>query len=156
MKKLIAISAAVAIGLLPSAASAGKKKPKPYKSETVHILAGHTVLNSASGSVVSVTGQEFIARCDIPATNGVDGYVFAIPKEYQSITSYIDATGSTSSPTGVYDIDIYAFDGDCNLTVAMNAAGTDQSGALMKGTAFIFVHNYEPGDLEVQFTLKPF
>ncbi len=152
MKKTIAIAVALAVVLVPSAASAGKKKLKPYKSDTVSIAMGHPVLNSASGSVVSVTGQEFIARCDLPATNGLDGYVFEIPKPYQKVNATIEAIGSTPSPE--YDVDIYTFDSDCNLVQALNAPGYDESGAIMKGTAFVFVHNYLPGPLDVYITLK--
>ena len=154
MKKLIAIATAFALLVAPSVASAGKKKPKPYKSETVSILANHPVFNTNSGSVVAVTAQEFMARCALPATNGLDGYVFEIPKEYQAIQTYISATGSTSAPA--YDIDIYTFDSSCKLTLAINSAGTDQTGVLPVGTAYIFMHSYEPGDLEAQFTLKPY
>ena len=152
MRKIIAITAALALLAVPGAASAGKK-PKPYKSETVTIATGHPVLNSASGSLVSVTGQEFLATCAIPGSNGLDGYVFEIPAEYQKINSYIEGFGA--SPAGAYDLDIYAFSADCQMMGALNAEGTDQSGGLLKGTAFVFVHNYLPGPLDVYFELKP-
>lgn len=153
MKKLIALIAAVALIAVPGAASAAKKKPKPYKSETVTIAMGHPVANSASGSVVSVTGQEFIARCALPASNGLDGYVFEIPATYQKINASIEAIGV--SPADVYDADIYTFDADCNLVQAINAEGTDESGTLIAGTAFVFVHNYLPGPIDVHIELKP-
>lgn len=154
MKKLIAVVAILVIALLPNAASAGKKKkPKPYKSETVSILLNHPVLNGASGGdVISVTAQEFRARCELPATNGLDGYVFEIPAAYQKINTYITAVGSSPAP---YDVDIYAFNKDCEPTQALNSVGTDEAGAIVKGTAFVFVHNYPAGPVDVYIQLKP-
>ena len=154
MRKLIAITAALAIALVPAAASAGKKRPKPYKSETVSIVANHPVLHSPSeGDVISVTAQEFKARCELPATNGLDGAVFEIPAEYQKIITSITAVGASPAP---YDVDIYAFNSDCEVTQALNSVGTDETGTLLKGTAFVFVHNYPAGPVDVYIELKPF
>lgn len=156
MRKLIAVAAALAIVVAPSSAVAGKKKkgPKPYKSEVVSIEVGHPVFNGASGSMVAVTAQEFIARCDIPASNGFDAYVFEVPKEYQKIQAALEVTGTAGLPYA-YDIDVYTFDSSCALTSAQNSPGTDQAGFLLKGTAFVVAHNYEPGPVEAQLTLKP-
>ena len=152
MKKLIALATAAAIVAAPSAALAGKK-PKPYKSETISILASHPVLNGYSeGNVVSVTAQELMARCELPSTNGLDGAVFEIPADYQKINTYITAVGSSPAPV---DVDIYAFDADCKPSQALNQVGTDESGAILKGTAFVFVHNYPGGPLDTYIELKP-
>ena len=153
MRKLIAVAAALAVVVAPSAASAGKK-PKPYKSETVSIATGHPVFSSASGTVVSVTAQEFINTCSIPASNGLDAYVFEVPAEYQNIEAKLEATG-TGAAAPAYDVDVYTYDSSCVQNSAQNSPGTDQSGYLFKGTAFVLVHNYEPGPLDVQLTLKP-
>jgi len=154
MRKLIAVAAALAIVIAPSTALAGKKKPKPYTSEKVSIAVGHPVFNSASGSVVAVTAAEFLTRCAIPATNGFDAYVFEVPKTYQNRVATFEVTGTPSLPY-TYDVDVYTFDSSCGLTTAQNSPGTDQAGYLMKGTAFVLVHNYEPGPVEAQLTLKP-
>ena len=155
MKKMIAVAAALALVVAPSSALAGKKKgPKPYTSDTASIATGHPVLSSASGSLVSITGQEFLNTCGIPATNGLDGYVFEIPAEYQAINSSVEVTGVTPA-ADLYDVDLYAFDADCVQKQALNTAGTDESGSLLAGTAYVFIHNYNPGPLDVQFTLKP-
>ncbi len=156
MKRILIATLALAlVAGSGSAAVAGKKKkgPKPYKSETVSIATGHTVLNSASGSVLSVTAQEFMARCALPDSNGLDAYVFEVPKEYQSITSAIQATGA-GAPVP-HDLDIYLFDSSCAITVAFNTETADESGLLPVGTAFILIHNYQPGPVDAAFTLKP-
>ena len=153
MKKLIALATAAAIVAAPSAAFAGKK-PKPYKSETISIAASHPILHGYSeGNVISVTAQEFMARCELPATNGLDGAIFEIPADYQKITTSIKAVGS--APAG-WDVDIYAFNSNCEVTQALNTVGTDESGSLLKGTAFVYVHNYlPPGPVDVHIELKP-
>ena len=154
MRKLIAVAAAFALIVAPSTALAGKKKPKPYTSDTVTIQMGHPVLNSTTGSVAAVTAAEFMGRCAVPASNGLDAYVFEVPKEYQSLEATLEAKGTPGLPYA-YDIDVYLYDSSCALISAQNSAGTDQSGFLMKGTAFVLVHNYEPGPADVQLTLKP-
>ena len=157
MKKTIAILAALAIVAAPSTAIAGKKKkgPKPFVSETVSVAMGHPVLNGQSGSLVSITGQEFLNTCAIPASNGLDGYVFELPAEYQTIQSSVEVMGVT--PAGdQYDVDLYAFDADCVQKQALNTAGTDESGSLLEGAKYVFIHNYLPGPLDVSFELKPY
>lgn len=156
MKKIIAVAAALTLVLAPSSALAGKKKkgPKPYTSETASTVTGHPVLNSASGTILSITGQEFLNTCAVPASNGLDGYVFEVPADYQKIASSVEVTGV--SPAGdLYDVDLYAFNAECVQTQAVNTAGTDESGSLLAGTAYVFIHNYNPGPLDVQFTLTP-
>ena len=155
MRKLIAVAAALAIVVAPSAALAGKKKPKPYQSETVSIAMGHPVFNGNSGgNIVALTAQEFMARCEIPASNGFDAYVFEVPADYQKIEAELEVTGAPGLPYA-YDVDVYTFDSSCAITSAQNSPGTDQSGYLFKGTSFVLVHNYEPGPIDVQLTLKP-
>lgn len=154
MRKLIAVAAAFALIVAPSTALAGKKKPKPYTSDTVTIQMGHPVLNSTTGSVAAVTAAEFMGRCAVPASNGLDAYVFEVPKEYQKLEASLEAKGTPGLPYA-YDIDVYLYDSSCALISAQNSPGTDQSGFLMKGTAFVLVHNYEPGPADVQLTLKP-
>lgn len=154
MKKMIAVALALAIVAAPSAAVAGKKKgPKPYTSESVSIQMGHPVFNGNSGSIVSLTAQEFMGTCAIPASNGFDAYVFEVPADYQKIVAELEAVGAGN--VAPYDLDVYTFDSSCAITSAQNSPGTDQVGYVAKGTAFILVHNYEPGPVDVTLTLKP-
>ena len=154
MKKLIALAVALAIVVAPTTALAGKKKkgPKPF-SETASIQTGHPVFNGNSGTIVGLTAQEFMNTCSIPASNGFDAFVFEVPAEYQKIEAQLEATGAGG--VYAYDVDVYTFDSSCAMTSAQNTPGTDQSGYLAKGTAFVLVHNYEPGPIDVTLTLKP-
>lgn len=153
---ILGLVLALAAALAAPAAAAKKKGPKPYKSEVIKVLTGHPVFNSASGTVVGVTPQEFINRCALPATNGVDAAVFEVPKDYQKITSQIEATGvGVTDAASPADIDIYLFDSSCAPNGIFNSPGTSESGVLASGTAFILLHNYTGGPTDVQFTLKP-
>ena len=155
MKKLIALTVALAIMVAPTTALAGKKKkgPKPYTSESVSIQAGHPVFNGQSGSIVGVTAQEFMNSCSIPASNGFDAYVFEVPAEYQKVEAQLEAVGA--GHVYAYDLDVYTFDSSCAFNSVQNSPGTDQTGYLFKGTAYVLVHNYEPGPIDVTLTLKP-
>ena len=153
---ILGIVLALAAAFVAPASAAKKKGPKPFKSETIATAVGHPVFNSASGSLVSVTGQEFLNSCAIPSSNGLDGAVFEVPKDYQKITSQIDATGVGATDAVVpADVDIYLFDSSCAQVGTFNAAGTSESGVLGAGTAFVFLHNYTGGPTDLQFTLKP-
>lgn len=157
-KKLVILGLvmALAAAFAAPAAAAKKKGPKPYKSEAISTAVGHPVFNGASGTVVGVTPQEFINRCALPATNGLDAAVFEVPKDYQKITSQIEATGvGTTDAVAAADVDIYLFDSSCAPVGAFNSAGTSESGVLAAGTAFILLHNYTGGPTDLQFTLKP-
>ncbi len=150
---LIGLVLALAVAIYPAAAKS--KKPKPYKSQDFTIALSHPNFHSATeGNVVSVTAQEFFASCSIPASNGLDAHVLAVPKAYQKRTAVVSAMGSTVS--GVYDLDLYFYDKSCENVGASNTEGTDEIGALPKGTAFIVVTNYagEPGT-SAHVMLKP-
>jgi len=148
---ILALAAAFAA---PAAAGKKKKGPKPYTSEEVTVQVGHPVLNGQSGTVVGVTPQEFLQTCALPSSNGLDAYVFEVPKEYLKIQSLIEATGAAEAVPA--DIDIYLYDSSCAPVGKFNAAGTDESGVLAPGTAFILLHNYTGGPTAMQFTLKPY
>ena len=136
-KRLISMCLIAGLLVTSQVAWAGKK-PKPYKSEEVTIAVPHPVGYSATGSPQAVVTKELEARCAAPSTNGLDGYAFEVPKEYQSQIANVEAIGTGS----LYDLDIYLYDTKCQHTIAINATGTDEAGLIPKGTGWIFVHNY--------------
>jgi hypothetical protein len=145
-KRIALVGLALVVAAGGTGVAAAAKKPKPYKSEEVTLAIAHPVVHSSTGSVNAVTAKEFEAQCGTPASNGLDGYVFEVPKAYQNRVASITAT-AVGSPTGTYDLDMYVYDKDCVNTLAINTAGTDESGMFGPGTAWIFLHNYlgEPG-----------
>ena len=166
MKKTAALLMTLVLATsLAGTAAAAKKKPKgpkPYKSEEVTIQFGHTVQYGNSGTVVGVTPQEFINSCALPASNGLDAYVWAVPDEYKNVDATITAFGSGGSVP--YDLDIFLFDESCGITMASQNTTVDETTVMQKGTAFILIHNFgDPatqaggGDaVTAHFELKPY
>jgi hypothetical protein len=144
LKKAVVLGLLLTLSLPGYSVLAGKKKPKPYKSEEVTLLVPHPVVYNATGSVNSVTAKEFESRCEAPTTNGLDAYVFKVPKPYQKIEAVVEAKGQA---TVDYDLDIYLYDGKCVNTLAFNTESKDELGMIPKGTAWILIHNYlgDPG-----------
>ncbi|HJR45063.1 MAG TPA: hypothetical protein VJ927_05610 [Actinomycetota bacterium] len=154
---IIGLVLALAAALAVPASAKKKKGPKPYKSETVTVEFGHPVFNGYSGTLVGVTPQEFLNTCAIPSSNGLDAWVFEVPAEYQKIQSLIEASGvGTTDGALLADIDIYLFDDACAAHGLFNNPGTDESGVLAPGTAYIVLHNYVGGPTDLGFTLKPY
>jgi hypothetical protein len=153
MKRLVLPVALVLLAIAP-AAWAGAK-PKPYKSPDVTIAVSHPIFYGNTGTVNDVTAKEFESSCATPASNGLDAYVFAVPKPYQKITATVEAIGSDSGPAA-YDLDMYFYDKTCKTNGYANATGTDEYGVIPKGTAWILVDNYV-GDpnVSVHIELKP-
>ncbi len=155
---MILVALAVALPLMLAgpdalAAKKKKKKPKPYKSQEVTIMVAHPVAWGYTGAVNSLTAKEFEATCATPRSNGVDAYIFEVPKAYRTITAMASAIGHGATVT--YDLDMYLYNKDCQPTFALNAEGTDEVGMIPPGTAWILVHNYvgDPG-LKAHLELK--
>lgn len=156
-KKLIACALVVGltVAIVGPAGAAKKKKrkgPKPYTSDEVTIQVGHPVLYGNTGSPQSVTAKEFENGCAIPSSNGVDAYIWEVPKDYIDVEAQISSFGS-AGPEG-YDLDIYLYDESCTVILPFNSTSVDETGILMEGTRYIMIHNYTGGPTNVYFELK--
>ena len=158
LKKTLVMLVAATLIAAPASTGAfakGKKKgPKPYVSEEITIQTGHPAAHSQSGTLVTVTAQEFIRTCAVPASNGVDAAVYEVPADYKGLTASIKAVGSGAGPAG-YDLDLYLFDESCTEVAFYNPTNTDEVGFLTPETAFILVHNYQPGPITQHIELAP-
>jgi hypothetical protein len=159
LKRALAMAVAVAVAAtLVTPAAAGKKQgPKPYTSEDGVIAVPHTLLYASTGEMNSVTGREFEARCAIPGSNGLDAYVYEVPKEYQAIDADIAAIGD--APVG-WDLYIFFYDKDCKrntMTVQAQGAVTesDAEGLMPKGTAYVLIADFAGGPATIHYELKP-
>lgn len=159
-KKLLIIALVLALtAALVGPASADKKKkkkkkgPKPYVSETITIDIGHPAFHGASGTLLTITAQEFLQSCSIPSSNGLDAYVFEVPEEYLEIDAVIRAVGD-SAPAAGYDLDIYMFDAECSETFFSNSPGTDESGLKPAGTTYVLLHNYQGDPVDAHYELE--
>lgn len=164
MKKTLALLLTLAVAAsLAGPASAGKKPkgPKPYKSEEVTIQLGHSVLYGTSGTIAGVTAQEFMNSCSIPASNGLDAYVWEVPEDYKNIDSVITSFGAGGAAG--YDLDIFLFDDSCAVTLASQGTTPDESTVVAAGTAYILIYNFGTSSIPVggsdavtaRFELKP-
>jgi len=133
------------VGLLGPTAMAGKKKkPKPYKSEEGSIAVPHTMLISSSGDTNNVTLKEFENRCEIPTSNGLDGYVYEVPKAYQKIEADVAARASG----GTRALYIILYDKNCEMQLfftgsdAIPSAEDDTEGRMPPGIAYIGLANF--------------
>ena len=142
MKRAVVLVLVLALALpFGHAVGAKKRKPKPYKCEVVSTGVPHPVFYGQSGEINSITAREFAATCAVPASQGVDAWVFEVPAAYKTLASMIKAIGEPGGAAG-YDLDLYFFDDSCAVTFVSNNAGTDETGYMPAGTAWIVMHNY--------------
>lgn len=156
LKKILISAVAASLVVAPVGAGAlakGKKKaPKPYVSEEITIEMGHPAFHGNSGTLLTVTAQEFIRTCAIPTTNGVDAAVYEIPADYRGVAATIKAIG-TGASVQPHDLDIYLYDESCTEAGFYNATGTDEIGILTPEAAFVVLHNYSPGPVTAHMEL---
>lgn len=146
------VAVPVGTGALAKGAK-GKKAPKPYVSPEMTIQVGHPAFHSNSGTLLTVTAQEFIRTCAIPASNGADAAVFQVPAAYKGLEAVIKAIGSGSNVA--HDLDIYLFDDTCAEVASYNATGTDEIGILTADTAYVLLHNFTGDPVSAHFELTP-
>ena len=160
LKKILIAAVAASLVAVPvggGALAKGKKKgPKPYVSSKITVQVGHPAAHSQSGTLLLATAQEFIRRCAIPASNGLDAAVWEVPAEYKGLEAPMKAV---PSPTVAVppDVDIYLFDESCTEVAYYNAVteGSPEGGYLTKDTAFVLVHNYTGDPVTTHFELTP-
>ena len=156
LKKTLVTLVAATLVAAPAGAGAlakarKKKAPKPYVSSEIAIRTGHPAAHSQSGTLVTVTAQEFIRTCAVPSSNGVDAAVFEVPADYKGLTASIKAIGAGAPAP--YDLDLYLFDESCTEVAVYNPTNTDEAGILTPDTAFVLVHNYQPGPVTTHIEL---
>jgi hypothetical protein len=157
---VLVIALVAAIAAAPASAAKKKKKgPKPFVSSEGTIAVPHTMLFASTGEVNSVTANEFENRCEIPASNGLDAYVWEVPAEYQTIESNIE----TFSAGSAYDLYAFFYKEDCTLQpYSLQASGSTglvanaPSGIMPPGTFYVLMANFlgDPA-AAIHFELKP-
>ena len=161
-KTLIPIMALLLVSVASPASGASGKKLKPYQSETATIEVGKWAPFIPELRLsITVTGTEFLSKCDIPTeTNGLDAYVFEVPRAYRQVEAVIRTTGEGTDLVGdeYHDIDIYIYDSQCDLIVNYFTSNRDEAGLLPRGSAFILLTNFAPfasGPTTASFRLEP-
>ena len=162
-KKTVVFGVALLLGAANPALGASDRGLKPYKSETVTIQFGQWApYGSDPDPMYLVTAQEFQAKCAIPTeTQGLDAYVFAVPRPYRNTDAWIRTKGEGADITGTaeyHDIDIYLYDEECSQIAEYATTSPEDEGPLPKGSAFIVLANYAmtvSGPAQVSYRLEP-
>ena len=157
-KLLAVVLAAGLVATVWGPAAGAKKKPKPYKSEDGIIAVGHTMLYSSTGEVNSITAKEFENSCAIPASNGLDAYVYEVPAAYQKLDMTFKAVGKAQVAWDLYG---FFYDKDCKrLPSAAEAQGavgmSDTSAVMPAGTAYVLIANFAGDPVTVHYELTAY
>lgn len=144
---------ALSIGLLGGAVvgpadAKRKKKPKP----PVTFDASGSLSLSNPGDLMaqaSVTRQEFVTNCAIPASQGVDGYVIELPPEVSAITANVRVNATAT--TGLYDLDLYYFSESCAPMGENSTPEPNEFGEMPVGTKYVLVNAFWGAGMEFRF-----
>jgi hypothetical protein len=144
VKKLFAvlIGASLVLGLLagPSALAGKKKKKKPV-TVTLEESGAMKIPSPVSALFFGITEGEFVQAnscASLPASQGIDGWVVELPQEFAMGTGQVEVIGTDTS--GAHDFNVYFYDAGCALMDDYSlTGGTDESGAIAPGTAFIVI-----------------
>lgn len=120
----------------------------------VHRLTGQITARTVVGRGADVSGvgppsvsvAEFEQSCEIPATQGLDGYIFKVPEELRGKTMIAEA----SIIRGGSDLDLYFYDSECKRLALAATSGyqVDERAAIPPHTAFIAMTAYAGADIE--------
>jgi extracellular elastinolytic metalloproteinase len=118
------------------------------------IATGNPATGETVETVIGVTGTEFQNTCPdpyaAPASQGVDGWVSALPTGFGDGTHTVTVTGGESTPAG-HDIDLYFLDSTCQVIGSAARSVADESGVIPGGAAYVLTQLYTGAD--VPFTL---
>lgn len=160
MRKAIVLALALALlaGISATPAAAREPVPPPVTFEAEGRFAIANILTE-TGVVITefgVTGKEFAATCDIPMTQGFDGYVVKLSEEISRVSANVSL--DWHDWTGVYNLYMLFFDADCRFTGRAGASplpsagdAGKEKGAFPPGTSYVLVSAHR-GAL-VNFTL---
>lgn len=161
-RKAVVLGVVLLMGAANPASGASGKRVKPYKSETVTIQVGKWApYGDDPETTLMITATEFQAKCAIPTeTQGLDAYVFEVPRPYRTIEAAIRTKGKGVDVTGgeYHDIDMYIYDAQCIQIAEYTSDSRDEEGFLPAGSAFILLSNYAmavAGPAQVSFLLEP-
>lgn len=144
---VLALSLLTGAMLAPAAAKKKKKKFVPVTFEASGAFALMNPGDYTNGT--SITKNEFLATCAIPATQGVDGYVIELSEEISKVTAQVGVTGSDA---GIgHDLDMYFYNADCAQTGSASTETADEIGIFTAGTKWVVVTAF--AGLQLEFDL---
>lgn len=119
----------------PTASGEPSPSPSPGGDPDRHEATGRiAAFNPTSNRVTGMTETEFNARCAIPASQGFDGYVFALPDRFGRGDGFAMVTGANAF--GLYDLDAYFYSANCEeLAPPAASPARDETGKVPEGRA---------------------
>jgi hypothetical protein len=117
---------------------------------TVHV--GHQFNFTPNGGI-GATRADFESNCEYsPRTNGVDGWVTAIPADLADGTQEIKVDARTNT-TGAWDVDLYYYDASCGLIEADEDESTYETGTIPQGAKYVMAAVWS-GAADAQLKLR--
>jgi HD domain len=113
--------------------------PPPREPSERHFSARGEIggANPLESRLGGVTQHNFEQRCGVPATQGVDGWVFRVPAGLSGSASAA-ITGTNS--LGGHSLNAYLYSSSCTRVGSLSSAAADERGRLPDTTAFIVVN----------------
>jgi extracellular elastinolytic metalloproteinase len=141
----------------------GKTKIEPLTLEPEEPFAASGIVqagNPGTGvgnlagveATLAVTENEFVTTQNpSPTSQGVDGYVLALPAPYGDGIHTFNLTGSSDS---AYDYDVYFYNKNFEVIGSVATSGADETGVIPGGTSYVYVGLYSGANVPFTFTAK--
>ncbi len=122
-------------------------------TDTTYHSPGMIARNNGVGQ--PVTDLHFSFQCpDLPASQGVDGWIYALPAAAQGAGTTIDLT--TYPSTATHDFDAFVYNSDCSFDrTESSSTSTDLSITLDSDDAFVSVFSETGANIWVELTATP-
>ncbi len=85
-----------------------------------------------------ITETEFVRGCRPPTTQGLDGWVFALPRWPQTATAHMTVAGA--SLAGIYELDVRFFSARCIEVGELRTSSPEEAGRIPANTRYVVVN----------------
>jgi hypothetical protein len=110
-----------------------------------------TGANPLSRQIAGVTQTDFETECRVPLSQGLDGWVFGLPTDVSAGGGTAVVSGNNSA--GDHDLDLFFYSDSCRPLGSLADPGSDESGALPQGTAYVVVNEASNPGTAVTLTI---
>lgn len=123
--------------------------PPPPPDEPV-TDSGTIAAGTPFGDLVDggITALDLQNTCTFPpGSQGSDGWVTELPDSFGDGLHQVAVTGSSPAP---YDLDLYFYDAECQLTGSAASSAADAAGTLPGGTKYVVSHLWSGAGVDVE------
>lgn len=150
MRRVIVLVLALSLlsGAMLAPSASAKKKKKKAAPVTFEASGSFALMNPADYSAdASITKNEFLATCSVPASQGLDAFVVELSEKISKVTAQVGVKGSEAAGIG-HDLDMYFYSAECAPTGSANSDTADEIGVFPAGTKWVVVSSYAGVELE--------